>query len=272
MTEFEKVLEECLRGLEQGDLSLEDCLKRHPTYARQLEPVLLASQYLARGREARPSDAFKGRLRTRLMQQMHAHPRRSIRPGLIFARLATGLAVALLALLATGTAYAQNAMPGEAFYSWKLASESVWRAISPDPVGTDLRIAERRMEELVALRDDPGRYPEALHAYLDVVDRLKSEMDSANEERILAVLSSQIAELDRSGIVVPQPNEATPPSVGEPTPIPLPTLTATPLPDVETPQVNPTGLPQVIPTVQVPQVVPTMPKILPTIEIPPPIP
>ncbi len=61
MTEFELVLQECLRDLDQGVSNVEECLQRHPTFAPDLEPILLTSAYLAQGREARLSPAFKAR-------------------------------------------------------------------------------------------------------------------------------------------------------------------------------------------------------------------
>jgi hypothetical protein len=278
MTEFEKALQECLHDLEQGESNIDECLRRYPTYAQQLEPILLTSAYFQRGREARPSDAFKARVRTKLVQQMYTHPRQPVRSNFMFMRLAVGLAVVFLALLATGTVYAQGALPGNAFYAWKLASENAWRMVSSDPVGIDVAIAERRVYELIAVRDEPTLYSQALEAYLEVTERLKSEMDTQNKAQILTVLDAQVEELNQSGIVLPQIDQGVIPPSDEPTLTPLPTSTVTPLPILGTPSVNPTDLPQIVPTIQVPRepdIIPTIkapPKIIPTIEIPPPIP
>ena len=69
MTEFEKVLEQCLRDLEQGAANVDECLSRYPKHALQLEPVLLTAEYLIHGREARPSAAFKSRVRNKVIQR-----------------------------------------------------------------------------------------------------------------------------------------------------------------------------------------------------------
>jgi hypothetical protein len=259
MTEFEKVLQECLHDLERGVSNVDDCLDRYPGHARQLEPILLTSTHLARAGTARPSNAFKARVRTKLIQQMRAHPRqrKAAGSGFMFARWAMGLAVVLLALLTAGTVYAQGALPGEAFYAWKLASENVWRAISPDPVKTDLAIAEHRVDELIAVSDDPVLYSQALEAYLEVAARLKSQVNAENETHILAVLDTQVEELNQSGILLPQPDQEVLPSSDEPTLVP-----ATPIPVLTTPQVDSTDLPQIIPTRQAP------PEIVPTVEVP----
>jgi hypothetical protein len=273
MTEFEKALQECLRDLELGNSNVDECLLRYPQYAQQLEPVLLTSAYLQQGREARPSAAFQARVRTRLIQGMNARPRKSAHSGFLFMRFATGFAIVLLAFLAAGTVYAQRALPGNPFYGWKLASENVWRSISSDPIGIDLAISERRLDEMIAVAHDPALYSQTLKAYLDVVERLKSETNIESEPRILETLEAQTEVLNQSGIVLPPVDQTILPPVNEPNVIPISTPMGTPLPVLQTPQVNPTNLPEIVPTVEVPShVIPTVKvpsKIIPTIEIPP---
>jgi hypothetical protein len=269
MTEFEKVLDECLRDLEQGASNVDECLRRYPGHAPQLEPVLLTAAYLQHGREARPSAAFKSRVRAKLTQGMQAHPRKTMSFHFMLMRPAASLLVIVLALLITGTAYAQSALPGDAFYVWKLASENAWRAVSPDPVRTDLALANRRVDELIAVRDQSALYAQALKGYLEVIARLKSEMNAENEARILPALESQIEELNDSGIPVPQLN----PDVPLPLDESLPTPFVTPAPIPEIPQVNPTlPVPTVKPTLvpEIPEVNLTdLPDIVPTVQVPP---
>ena len=276
MTEFEKILDQCLRDLEQGAANVDECLGRHPKHALHLEPVLLTAEYLVHGREARPSGAFKARVRSKVIQGMHAHPRKGLQFKFIFMRFAAGLAAIVLALAVAGTAYAQGALPGEAFYSWKLASENAWRAVSPDPVGTDLAIADRRVDELIAVRDDPVLRSQALNAYLEVVARLQAEQDAGDNTRILQALDAQTEELNDSGILLPQldqPDQGVLPPFVELTPTPIATPTSLP----EIPQVNPTSSspiplnPTTIPSLlpEIPRVNPThLPNVLPTIEVP----
>lgn len=243
MTEFERVLEDCLRNLERGASTVDQCLARHPEHAAQLRPLLLAATRLEGGRSVGPSPAFKARARAGLTRHMQAHPRRSAEFGFNFMRLATGLAVMLLALLTAGTVYAQGALPGDVFYNWKLASENIWRAASPDPVAADIAIANRRIDEMNALADDPVRRERALEGYLEVVERLRSELDAETLEQILPVIG---------------PVEGT----REAVPVPSPAATGTPQPET----VNTPSLP-------LPEVVPTeAPPIIPTIVLPPPLP
>ena len=279
MTEFEKILQECLLALEHGDSNVDECLSRHPKYALQLEPILLTSVDLERGREMRPSAAFKARVRARLTRELRAHPRKSARFNFLLLRTATNLIVIVLALLVAGTAYAQSALPGDSFYAWKLASENAWRIISPDRVGTDLAIAERRADELIAVGDNPSQRAHVLEAYLEVVARLNSQMDADNEARIHSILNSQIEELNKSGILVPQLDQDVLPGLDEPSPtparpptvipeipqvdptLPIPAATSVPLPT--TVPVNPTDLPKIVPTIKIPT------DIVPTLEVPP---
>lgn len=273
MTEFEKVLEQCLLDLEDGTSNVDECLVRHSGYAQQLAPVLHTHAYFERVGAAKPSAAFKSRVRARLTRQMQAHPRKSTQFNFTFMRLVGNLAVILVALLVAGTAYAQSALPGNAFHGWKLASETVWRAVSSDPVGTDLAIAERRVDELIAVGNDPALRSQTLDAYLEVTARLKSEMDAANQARILLALVTQIKELNESGIPVPQIiEEDVLPQLDKPSPTLVePIMT---LPSVtEIPQINPTSLaPAVVsplPT-ELPQVIPPdLPQIIPTVQVPP---
>jgi len=262
MTEFEKALQECLLDLEQGSSTLERCLSRHPRYARQLKPVLLTHKALQAARALRPSPAFRARVRARLTRQMQLYPRRGEKFYLGFQRPAAHLAAIVLALLIAGTAHAQTALPGHAFYQWKLASERVWRAASLDPVGADLALAERRVEELIAIGNDPVLSRRTMDAYMEVTGRLKSGLGTESEARIRLVLDAQIEELNSSGIVLQAPDqdilalpdELTPPS---PTPPSVPSageelgIDSTP-PVQETPPKIPTELPQTMPPVETP--------------------
>lgn len=271
MTEFEKALQECLQDLERGVASVDECLRRYPGYAQQLEPILLASARLAHAGEMQVSGTFKARVRSRLVQEMQARPRKRVRSGLTFIRLAVGFAAVLLALLATGTVYAQGALPGETLYGWKIASENAWRAVSADPVGADLVIAERRTSELVAVKDDPAARAQALQAYLETVDRLQSQAGIEDQIRVTSTLDSQRAILKKLGILLASPD----PAVVVPEAVPP---TATPLPAGQTPGLDPNTLPSLTPTALPPSpteiIFPTIdipPELVPTIHVPPPI-
>ena len=261
--EFEQVLEQCLGELEGGASTVDECLRRHPEHAAQLTPVLLIAATLEQGRALEPSPAFKARARASLTLHMQAHPRRSAGSGFSFWRLATSLAILMLALLATGTAYAQRALPGDRFYEWKLFSERAWRAVSPDPVRTDLLIANRRIDEMNATASDPIRSALALAGYQEVLTRLQSELDAETLQQLLPDVQEEQAPIVTPEQIIPtlpvSPTET----------LPLPTLpglpleaTVTPRPDViqttlpDLPETIATQVPEIIPTIEVPPLLP----------------
>ena len=248
MTEFDQILNDCLDEIESGASTLDECLKRHPEHAAQLEPLLRAAVRLERGRAVQPSAAFKARTRANLTRHMQANPLQGIRRGpFAFWKFAASLGVILLALLITGTAYAQNTSPGDSLYSWKLASERIWRAVSPDPIQTDIGIANRRINEMNRFADDPLRRAEALEGYLEVVTRLESELDAETLEGILPIIDLELEPIEES-----QPPISTPTVPVTETPTQVSEGTAIPLPPLPSPK-------------------PPVPKIIPTIQIPPPI-
>jgi len=240
MTELEQIMKQCLLEMEQGAASVDECLARYPDHAAQLKPILITASHLTQGRGIQPSAAFKARARARLTLHMQAHPRRRSRFGFAFRRFATGLVVILLTLLATGTAYAQSALPGDLLYDWKLASERTWRAVSPDPIAADIAIANRRISELNSVAEDPIRRTRALEGYLDVVTRLETELDEETLKRILPVIPA----IEDSRQPTPVPAV---PSAPEGTHAPEPTTL---------PEPTPTVLPEIIPTIQFPPLVP----------------
>ena len=99
MTEFENILELCLLDLEMGIANVDECISRYPEHAPELGSVLLTHTSLERLGEARPSAAFKARVRAKLTQQMQAHPRKSGRFNFTFMRFAANFAVISLMLL-----------------------------------------------------------------------------------------------------------------------------------------------------------------------------
>jgi hypothetical protein len=248
MTDFEKILEQCLDDLELGASNVDECLARHPKHSAQLRPILLATERLAQGQTVRPSAAFKARARARLTQHMQSHPRKRAWFNFAFGRLATNLAIVVLTLfIVTGTVYAQAALPGDMLYAWKLGSERIWRAVSPDPVQTDIAIANRRMAEMNAVADNPVLKAEAWRGYQEVLTRLESELDAETLEEILPVIEVEQEPVDNPA---------------QPGPTPLLHITVTPQPvstNLPVPTVAifpPTSLPTIEPTVLIPLPIP----------------
>ena len=203
MTNFEEALSNCLDQVANG-ASLEQALALYPEYALELQPLLVTAGRLERGREVRPSEGAKARVRDRLTGHMKSHPRHAPRGASNFQRLAISFAVVLFAFFASGTAFAQRALPGEALYSWKRASENVWRAVTSDPLGTDLAISERRAFEITRVREDPERSTRAVKDYQDALNLLKAREDDQSQARVLPRLQVQQELLKTAGISVPE--------------------------------------------------------------------
>jgi hypothetical protein len=203
MADFEQILEDCLDAIESGAATIDECLARYPEHAARLKPLLQSASRLGRGRELKPSPILKSRIRTHLTRDMKSNPRRK-RRIFPFWRIAVAFAIFLLAFLATGTVYAQDALPGDVLYNWKLTSERAWRVVSVDHVGIDLRLADRRLREYVAVSSDPVLGERALKGYREVLGKLQSEVNGDTEERIRPVFEVHQRSLKNSGLNVPE--------------------------------------------------------------------
>ena len=152
---FQRILEECLMRLSNGTSTLDECLASYPEYAAQLKPLLETALILNLGHDVEPLPTFTAYTRSAVTQYTQTHPRQPQIVVPVFQRAALTFAMLVATFLVTGTAHAQSALPGEPFYSWKRTSERAWRALSPNPVATDIILAERRLNEWIAVSNDP---------------------------------------------------------------------------------------------------------------------
>jgi hypothetical protein len=203
MNEFDEILDHSLNTIASGESHVEEVLARNPEDAAELEPYLRSAEQLTRGRDVAPSPFFEARLRSELMRTIKATPRPTRQLPLFFQRMALNVGVLLLMLTFTSTAFAQIALPGESLYSLKLASENVWRVLTTDPLGTDLELSNRRINEYVAVSQDETRRARVLSGYHDLLVRFQTEDDELEKERILRVLQSQQDSLRKEGLSIP---------------------------------------------------------------------
>ena len=208
--EFEAILETCVDDIAEGEASFEECLASYPQYAAELEPILFTVTELQRGREIQPPPFLRGRIRAELNHAMKTSSRGPFRVKrevpLFFWRIALNVAVLLFALVMTNTVFAQGALPGESLYNWKLTSEKIWRVVSTDPLGTDLKLADRRINEYVAVSTDQDetRRARVLGGYDQLLVRFKAEDDENDRARILLALKSQQDSLRKVGLSIPE--------------------------------------------------------------------
>ena len=203
--DLELILDTCVNQIEAGESSIDECLARYPEQAAQLKPLLSAATRLSRARQVVPNPAYKARARTQLNVYMQQHPqRRRVSP--VFWRFTIGFVTVMLLFLASGTAFAQGARPGDALYNWKLTSEYVWRMTSPDQLGVDLTLSNRRMNELVwaSASGNEFRRARALERYEELLIKFYQETEEKDRNRILPVLQAQHERLVEAGISVPK--------------------------------------------------------------------
>ncbi|MBC7877305.1 MAG: sigma-70 family RNA polymerase sigma factor [Anaerolineales bacterium] len=201
MPGFQRILEECLMKLANGASTLDNCLTRYPMYAAQLKPLLKTALLLSLGRDVKPMPTFNAYTRTALVQYVGTHPRQPriiITPA--FQRTALAFTVMVALLVATGTAQAQSALPGETLYSWKRASEEVWRTFSLNPVATNIILTERRADELIAVVDDPAQMAIAMQSYLEALARLETNDAATLTTIVLPALVAQQQTLQDAGL------------------------------------------------------------------------
>jgi hypothetical protein len=266
VSNLDSVLEDCLERLVEGE-TLQACLTRYPEHAAELKPLLRAAALLEKQAQLRPPAAFKARTRAKLYAHMDAHPQKSRQwwkpiSSISLYRPAFALVTLLLVFGMTGTALAQFALPGSAFYPWKLVSEQVWRVVYPDQVGFDISLAERRVDEAIAVSGNTSAQETAVKGYQRVVIDLEKYQDLAAQSRIQQALELQQERLQSTGLLLVDQGTSTPTNVASPTQIPVSTQKIPPL-------LKPTLIPsklvptQILPT-QIPEVLPTTIKILPT--------
>lgn len=273
-SKFQRIFAECQIRLLNETSTLEEQLARYPEFAAQLAPLLRTVLSLASARNVNPLPTFAAYTREALLHYMASHPYRPQKNMVFSWRMASAFAVLIVALLATGTAQAQSALPGEPLYSWKRASEMVWRAVSLDPVSVDIFLAERRLDEWLAVVDNPERSASAKDGYLKVISRLQSASGEQAIVRIVPELRSQQQILSEAGLASNELNNY----LVEAAAAPIATLVQAPATATRNPP-TPTRIPptatRIPPTVtEIPpmatEVPPTATQIQPTAtEIPP---
>jgi hypothetical protein len=201
--DLETILDICLTQIEEGGSSIAECLALYPEHAAQLEPLLVAATKLSRGREVVPSPSYRIRARSQLNAYMQQNPQRK-RLSPVLWRFSIAFVTVLMLFLASGTAFAQQAVPGDAFYNWKLTSEHIWRLTSSDPLGVDLTLSDRRMHELLRVSTDETRREWAIQNYEKLLIKFRMTDNEHDRARILPVLQAQHEALIEAGILVPE--------------------------------------------------------------------
>lgn len=184
MANLDTALERAITLVQEGKTP-EQALERYPQYRAVLEPLLNAALQVRGAQRTGLSLAAKGRGRAALEAGMAARPR-AYAPRFSLLRMATTAAVVVLTLMTATTAMAQSALPGDVLHPVKLYSEHVWRSFHSNPVQADLSLAQRRLEELLAVEGDTDRVPAALSAYAASLEVLRRDLEALPDRALSA--------------------------------------------------------------------------------------
>jgi len=201
--DLETILDTCLTQIEEGEASIDQCLARYPEHAAQLQPLLRAATKLSRARNVIPDPSYRMRARSQLNTFMQQNPQRK-RVSPVLWRFSIAFATVMLLFLASGTAFAQQALPGDALYNWKLTSEHLWRFTSNDQLDFDIALSNRRVSELMEVSHDEMRRAWAIQNYEKLLIKFRNMEDAKDRERILPILRAQQEALINAGIEVPE--------------------------------------------------------------------
>jgi hypothetical protein len=175
MEKLQEALAWSLEEMEQGRMSIEECLARYPDLRPELQKLILTAQTLRQAPKVSPSVGFKLNARQRLITKLdeNAEPsvtfreriRRTvqgrIRPTPVRRRLAMSwllISTIVLSVFAgggVGVAYAADgAVPGDALYGVDLGVEALRMMFAFDQEAKaelSLHFADERLEELQEL-------------------------------------------------------------------------------------------------------------------------
>ncbi|MBI2857191.1 MAG: hypothetical protein HYX95_02625 [Chloroflexi bacterium] len=242
MANIERILDECIDRLQQGD-SIEQCLSRYPGEAAELEPLLRTAASLREAARLSPADHFKSRVRAQalfaLQQACQKQPRPSrVRFGWARPLATVAAGVLAMAVVSAGTVAASaDSLPGQPLYGVKTVVEKAQLAITPSEVGKAKLLAgfaDKRVAEIAQLVDS-GDVEQVKATSVRMAQELKrirfAQAQSSRQAAPAAAASrapakDQAAAVEKEGPA--QPLGAPPP---KPTPAPARTLTVPPPPE-----------------------------------------
>lgn len=222
LRDFDTILEQCLEAIQNGAMSVDECLQAYPEYEEELAPLLNLTQRLVEARELKASSEFRSaaleRFKSRSMvsrpakaspwpavakpvelpvaRPVSASRTRQVRWSFSFS--ISLVVVFCLVLLTAGVGLAaQSSLPGGVFYPVKLAIENTTLTLAGSEVRTaelHLAYAERRLVEIDQLlwKGQTSLLPSSLKDFNQHVARVASQITPANLEKPeWALLASQ---------------------------------------------------------------------------------
>jgi hypothetical protein len=162
-------LQQCLDGVLDGTLTVEQCLERYPTHRHDLKRELQVALLANRLEAPEMGTAQVGALESVLREKMAAKQRSTSRRTLTFIdtsplkRLAAAVIIMMALVFGSGAglvAASANSLPGDTLYPIKRLWEAIILLFSPLTGELDdlwLHLAQTRLDEIVAL-EQQGRF------------------------------------------------------------------------------------------------------------------
>jgi hypothetical protein len=193
VNDFDNVLSECLDRLIKGE-TIEQCLKRYPQHAKDLEPLLITAQETRTAAAINPGAEFRQRAGNEFQEAIRNMPVKKAGSGGFKWQLRWVAPLAALLVLVTGVgtvSAATNALPDSPLYGLKMATESVQMAFTFSDEGKselNSRFIDYRVEEIVIMAEN-GNYAqveqvtERMATQLSNVAVLNSNINIANSQK-----------------------------------------------------------------------------------------
>lgn len=173
MWQLDEILDQSLSQIAAGKARVESCLVTYPAMADELEPLLLAAERLRAIPKPEMAPAARAQIEERVLVAAAANPllRPAARrwPLIALPRWRWGLSaltavvIFVFLMMTTLVTASADALPGSALYPIKLTAEDAWLWIAPERLepGLRLRLAQRRLDEIVALAEQ-GEFDESV--------------------------------------------------------------------------------------------------------------
>jgi hypothetical protein len=178
-SKLDRILMDCIQGIEEKGWTIEECLDRYPQLRQDLEPMLEAALRIKNVRSVEPSPRFKRETLNRMQLRLQASsrppksasfqrgapsesnlPRTRIqlkkRPALQWVSSILVGAFAFVVMIGGFTFAADAANPGDVLYPLDQAIERVQIRLSPSAEGRTklyLNFASERLDEALALAE-----------------------------------------------------------------------------------------------------------------------
>ncbi|MEP7288302.1 MAG: DUF5667 domain-containing protein [Chloroflexota bacterium] len=209
-SKFNDVLERCIRGIESGQVTIEECVARFPQYPELGDLLHLTTEFTALPRP-QMSETFAAQTQQQLQASLRAtmrqsRPARSAYRWQPLYRVLAAVLVFGLVIFVTGAGLiraSDSTIPGDTLYGVKRTFEQTQLFFVPAESRPDLltHIAEARLSEIVTLTQRGQQFSEPfITEMLDGVNvALAAQPNELSRTRLLAEAMSTVQQAQSQG-------------------------------------------------------------------------